>query len=48
MVAGTATGNDAESVAKVQIGPIAETMPLACAAANARLGIAGAETERVG
>ena len=47
-VAGTATGDDAASVAKVRIGPIAETMPLACAAANARLGIAGAETERVG
>ena len=46
-VAGTATGDDAVSVAKVRIGPIAETMPLACAAANARLGIAGAETEWV-
>ena len=48
MVAGTATGDDAESVAKVRIGPIAETMPLACTAANAWLGIAGAEMERVG
>ena len=47
-VACTATGDNAASVAKVRIGPIAETMPLACAAANARLGIAGAETERVG
>ena len=47
-VAGTATGDNAASVVKVRIGPIAETMPLACAAANARFGIAGAETERVG
>ena len=47
-VAGTATGDDAASVAKVRVGPIAETIPLACAAANVRLGIAGAETEWVG
>ena len=47
-VAGTATGDDAAAVAKVRIGLIADTMPLVCAAANARLGIAGAETERVG
>ena len=47
-VAGTATGDDGASVAKVRIGPIAETMPMACAVANAPLGIAGAETEQVG
>ena len=47
-VAGTATGDDAASVAKVRIGPIAETMLLVCAAVNARLGIAGVEMERVG
>ena len=47
-VAGTATGDNAALVARVRIGPIAETMPLACTAANARLRIAGAETERVG
>ena len=48
MVACTATGDDAASVAKVRIGPIAETMPLACTAANAWLRITGAETEQVG
>ena len=47
-VAGTATGDNAVSVAKVRVGPIVETIPLACAAANARLGIAGVETEQVG
>ena len=47
-VVGTATGDNAASVAKVRIDPIVETMRLACAAVNARLGIAGAETERVG
>ena len=48
MVAGTATKDDAAPVAKVRVGPIAETIPLACTAANARLGIARVETERVG
>ena len=48
VVAGTVTGDNVAAVAKVRVGPIAETIPLACAAANARLGIAGAETERVG
>ena len=47
-VAGTTTGDDVASVTKVRIGPIAETIPLACVVANARLGIAGVETERVG
>ena len=47
-VAGTATGDDVALVAKVRIGPIAETIPLACAAANAWLGIAGVATEWVG
>ena len=48
MVAGTVTRDDAASVTKVRIGPIAETILLACVAANAQLGIARAETERVG
>ena len=48
MVVGTATEDNAASVTKVRVGPIAEMIPLACAAANVRLGIAGAETERVG
>ena len=47
-VAGTATRDEVAAVAKVRVGPIAEMIPLACAAVNARLGIAGAETERVG
>ena len=47
-VAGTATRDEVAAVAKVQVGPIAEMIPLACAAANARLRIAGAETEQVG
>ena len=48
VVAGTVTEDNVAAVAKVRVGSIAETIPLACAAANARLGIAGAETERVG
>ena len=47
-VAATVTGNDAAAVTNGQVSPIAEMIPLACAVANARLGIAGAETERVG
>ena len=54
-VPGTATKDDAAVVAKVRVGPIAEMVPSAwagaseCAgAANARLGIGGTETERVG
>ena len=47
-VAGTATGDNAALVVKIRIGPIAETMPLACAAANAWLGIGRTETEQVG
>ena len=48
VVAGTVTEDNVAAVAKVRVGSIAETIPLACAVANARLGIAGAETERVG
>ena len=48
-VAGTATRDDAVSVAKVRVGPIAEMILSACAAAaNARLGIAGAEMAQLG
>ena len=48
-VAGTVTGDNVAAVAKVQVGPIAEMIPLECAAAaNARLRITGAEMERVG
>ena len=48
MVAATMTGDDAAAVTNGQVSPIAETIPLACAAANVWLGIAGVETERVG
>ena len=55
MVAGTTTGDDAASVAKVRVGLIAEMIPSACAVVsefaaltNARLRIAGVETEWVG
>ena len=48
MVAGTATGDDAAAVTNGRVSPIAETIPLACAAANAWLGIAGVATEWVG
>ena len=54
-VVGTATGDDAAAVAKVGVGPIAEMVLSVWAAAsnsmvpaNARLGIGGTETERVG
>ena len=47
-VAATVTGDDAAAVTNGRVSPIAETIPLACVAAKARLGIAGAETERVG
>ena len=47
-VAATVTGDDAAVVTNGRVSPIAETIPLACVAANVRLGIAGAETERVG
>ena len=47
-VAGTVTGDDVAAVTNGRVSSIAETIPLACVAANARLGIAGAETERVG
>ena len=46
-VVGTATGDDAVAVTNGRVSPIAETIPLACVAANARLRIAGTETERV-
>ena len=46
-VACTATEDDAAAVANGRVSPIAETIPLACTAANAQLGIAGTETERV-
>ena len=48
MVAGTATGDDVAAVTKVQVGPSAEMILSAWAAANAQLGIARAEMERVG
>ena len=48
MVAGTTTGDDAVAVTKVQVGLIAEMILSAWAAANAQLGIARAEMERVG
>ena len=48
VVAGTATEVDVVVVAKLQVGPIAETIPLACVAANVWLRIARAETEQVG
>ena len=48
MVAGTVTGDNVVAVAKVRVGPIAEMILLECAAANAWLGIAGVETERMG
>ena len=55
MVAGTATRGDVAVVAKVRVGMIAEMILSACvvasefmAPANARLGIARTETERVG
>ena len=55
MVVGTATGDDAASVAKIRVGPIAEMIPSACSAAsefvavaNVRLGITRVETEWVG
>ena len=54
-VAGTATRDDVAAVAKVQVGPIAEMVLSVWAAAskcagavNARFGISGTETERVG
>ena len=47
-VAGTVTGDDAAVVTNGWVSPIAETIPLACAAANAWLRIAGAEMEWVG
>ena len=54
-VVGTATGDGAAAVTVVRVGLIAEMTPSVCvavsefaAAANARLGITGAETERVG
>ena len=48
MVAATVTEDDAAAVTNGRVSPIAETIPLACAAVNARLGIARAEMERVG
>ena len=49
------TEDNVAAVAKVRVGSIAEMIPPECAAAsefaapaNARLGIAGTETERVG
>ena len=55
MVAGTATKVDVAAVVRLRVGPIAEMIPLACAAvskfaapANAWLGITGMETEQVG
>ena len=49
MVAGTTTEVDAVAVARLRVGPIAETIPLACAApTNAQLGSARTEMERVG
>ena len=47
-VEATVTGNDAAAVTNGRVSPIAETIPLACAVANARLGITGVETEWVG
>ena len=47
VVAGTATGDDAAAVTKVQVGPIAEMIPSVWAA-NVRLGIGGMEMEWVG
>ena len=55
MVVGTATEVDAAAVARLRVGPIVETIPLACVVAskfaaptNVQLRIAGTETERVG
>ena len=51
MVVGTAPGDGAAAVTVVRVGLIAETIPSAsdfALPANARLGIAGTETERVG
>ena len=55
MVAGTATEVDAAGVARLQVGPIAETILSVCVVAskfavvaNAGLGIARTEMERVG
>ena len=48
MVVGTMTRDNVAVVAKVRVGSIAEMTPSECAAANARLGITGAEMERVG
>ena len=55
VVAGTVTGDNVAAVAKVQAGSIAEMIPPECvaasefaAAANAGLGSARTETERVG
>ena len=54
-VVGTVMGDNVAMVARVRVGPIAEMIPPECAAAseftvpaNARLGIARTETERVG
>ena len=54
-VAGTATGDKAVAVVKVQVCPIAQTIPLACAVvsefaapANVWLGSTGTEMEWVG
>ena len=53
-VAGTTTKVDAAPVARLQVGPVAETIPLACTAVselvmgvNVGLGISGAEMEQV-
>ena len=45
---GTATENGAEEVMGVRVGPIAEMIPSACAAANVWLRIARVEMEQVG
>ena len=47
-VVGTATGDEAAAVAWTEVHTISETIPLACAVANAWLGITRVETERVG
>ena len=47
-VVGTATGDDAVAVTNGRVSPIVDMIPLVCTAANAWLGIAGAEMEQVG